>query len=189
MTWVQVTAGGNYKRRMHFCNWFLQAVQDSVLDSTVNPHTPNSISMPTLTTTLPINRLCFPRWYIGPEPCVITSLHDELEFLKDTFKRNGYGDRQIRRDPKRVATTPEKPTSVALLPFVNTTFNRISRMLSRHNIKSVGLPPRNIANFLRPMKDDLGLKTPGVYSILCECGQVYIGQTGRSIDTTIKEHH
>jgi hypothetical protein len=78
---------------------------------------------------------------------------------------------------------------VALLPFVNTTFNRISRMLSRHNIKSVGLPPRKIANFLRPVKDDLGLKTPGVYSIPCECGQVYIEQTGCSIDTRIKEHH
>jgi hypothetical protein len=57
-------------------------------------------------------------------------------------------------------------------------------MLSRH-IKSVGLPPRKIANFLRPVKDDLGLKTKGV----CECGQVYTGQTGRSIDTRIKEHH
>jgi hypothetical protein len=62
-------------------------------------------------------------------------------------------------------------------------------MLSRHNIKSVGLPPRKIANFLRPVKDDLGLKTPGVYSIPCECGQVYIGQTGSPIDTRIKEHH
>jgi hypothetical protein len=62
-------------------------------------------------------------------------------------------------------------------------------MLSRHNIKSVGLPPRKIATFLRPVKDDLGLKTPGVYSIPCECGQVYIGQTGRYIDTRIKEHH
>jgi hypothetical protein len=113
--------------------------------------------------------------------CDHESLHDELEFLKDTFKRNGYGDRQIGRaldPPRRAATTPGKPTSVALLPFVSTTFNHISRVLSRHNIKSVGLLPRKIANFLQPMKDDLGLKTPGVYSIPCECGQVYIGQTG-----------
>jgi hypothetical protein len=124
--------------------------------------------------------------------CDHESLHDELEFLKDTFKRNGYGDRQIRRaldPPKRAATTPEKPTSVALLPFVSTTFNRIIRVLSRHNIKSVGLLPRKTAYFLQPMKDNLGLKTPGVYSILCERGQVYIGQTGRSINTRIKEHH
>jgi hypothetical protein len=162
------------------------------IQSTINPHThtPTSISMPTLTTTLPTNRLCFPRWYIAL--CDHESLHDELEFLKDTFKRNSYSDRQIRRaldPPKRVATTPEKPTLAALLPLVNTTFNRISRMLSWHSIKSVGLPLRKTANFLRPVKDDLGLKTLGVYSIPSVCGQVYIGQTGCSIDTRIKEHH
>jgi hypothetical protein len=39
------------------------------------------------------------------------------------------------------------------------------------------------------VKDDLGLRTPGVYSIPCVCGQVYIGQTGQSIETRIKEHH
>jgi hypothetical protein len=79
--------------------------------------------------------------------CDHESLHDELEFLKDTFKRNGYGNWQIRwalDPPKSVTTTPEKPTSVALLPFVNMTFNHISCMLSRHNIKSVSLPPRKI---------------------------------------------
>jgi hypothetical protein len=66
-------------------------------------------------------------------------------------------------------------------------FNRISRVLAQHDIKSVGLPPRKISSFLRPVKDDLGLRTPGVYSTPCECGQVYIGQTGRSVDTRLKE--
>jgi hypothetical protein len=42
------------------------------IESTINPHTPTSISMLTLTTTLPTNRLCFPCLYIGPEACVIT---------------------------------------------------------------------------------------------------------------------
>jgi hypothetical protein len=41
---------------------------------------------------------------------------------------------------------------VAFLPFVNMTFNRISHMLSRHNIKSVGLLPMKIATFLHPWK-------------------------------------
>jgi hypothetical protein len=36
--------------------------------------------------------------------------------------------------------------------------------------------------------DDLGLKTPRVYSIPCEFSQVYIGQTGCSIETRLKEH-
>jgi hypothetical protein len=67
-------------------------------------------------------------------------------------------------------------------------FNCISRVLAWHNIKSVGVPPRKLSGFLRPVKDDLGLRTPGVYSIPCECGQVYIGQMGRSVDTRLKEH-
>ena len=33
------------------------------------------------------------------------------------------------------------------------------------------------------------LRTLGIYSILCECGRVYIGQSGRSIQTRIKEHN
>jgi hypothetical protein len=33
----------------------------------------------------------------------------------------------------------------------------------------------------------LGLRTPGIYSIRCECGKVYIGQSGRSIQIRIKE--
>jgi hypothetical protein len=41
---------------------------------------------------------------------------------------------------------------------------------------------------LRSVKDDLGLKVPGVYRISCECGKVYVGQTGRSIETRCKEH-
>jgi hypothetical protein len=57
--------------------------------------------------------------------------------------------------------------------------------LSRHNIKFVDLPPRKITSFFRSLKDDLGLKTPGVYRTPCECRQVCFGQTVRSIDIRI----
>jgi hypothetical protein len=127
----------------------------------------------------------------GRSLCDQESLHGELEFLRTTFRQNGYSDRQMRRalnPPVRVTLTPEKPASVAFLPYVSTTFNRIRRLLSRHKIKFVGLPPKKIPSFLRPVKDDLGLKTPGMYSVPCECGQVYIGQTGRSIETRVDEH-
>jgi hypothetical protein len=90
--------------------------------------------------------------------------------------------------PLRVGQSDEKSDSVAFLPYVGTIFNRISRVLARHTIKSVGLPPKKLSGFLRPVKDDLGLRTAGVYSIPCECGQVYTGETGRSVDTRVKEH-
>jgi hypothetical protein len=74
------------------------------------------------------------------------------------------------------------------LVFVSMVFNGINQMMSSH-IRSVGLSPKKITSSLQLVKDDLGLKTPGVYSIPCECGQVYIGQTDHSIETMIKEHH
>jgi len=39
-----------------------------------------------------------------------------------------------------------------------------------------------------PTKDAPGLRTTGIYRILCECGKVYIGQSGRSVQLRIKEH-
>jgi hypothetical protein len=45
-------------------------------------------------------------------------------------------------------------------------------MLGKHNIKSASLPPRKIYNYFPPVKDALGLRTLGVYSISYECGQV-----------------
>jgi predicted GIY-YIG superfamily endonuclease len=38
------------------------------------------------------------------------------------------------------------------------------------------------------VKDNPGLKIPGVYGIPCECGKMYIGQTNRTIETRRKEH-
>jgi len=57
------------------------------------------------------------------------------------------------------------------------------------NIKSVTLPPRKVFSYLPPAQDALGLRTPGIYRIPCECGKVYIGQSGRSIQLRIKEHN
>jgi hypothetical protein len=62
-------------------------------------------------------------------------------------------------------------------------------MLAKRNIKSVARPPRKIFSHLPPVKDALGLRTPGIYSIPCECSRVYIGQSGRSVQLRIKEHN
>jgi hypothetical protein len=120
------------------------------------------------------------------------SLTQKLEYLTIVFKDNGYSPQQIRRamEPAtRAAKTNDKPTSTAHIPYTQTTYDRLSRMLAKHNIKSVTLPPRQIFSYLPTVKDALGIRTPGVYSIPCKCGRVYIGQSGRSIQLLIKEHN
>jgi hypothetical protein len=43
-------------------------------------------------------------------------------------------------------------------------------------------------HLLRSVKDKLSLRTAGIYSIPCECGKVYVGQTGQTIEARLKEH-
>ncbi|XP_033606939.1 uncharacterized protein LOC117282232 [Cryptotermes secundus] len=118
------------------------------------------------------------------------SLHAESVLLGDIFRQNGHNTQQIYRvlscHPS-ISWPDNEPFSVAFLPYVGTIFNQISRVLSWH-IRSVGLPPTKVSSFLRPVKESLGLRTPGVYRIPCKCGKVYIGQTGCSIDTRLKDH-
>jgi hypothetical protein len=73
--------------------------------------------------------------------CDQDSLHAELVFLRDVFKQNGYNNQQIHRvlNCRLNISQPEnKPESVAFLPYVGPIFNRVSRVLSQNNIKSVG---------------------------------------------------
>jgi len=118
------------------------------------------------------------------------SLAPELTFLTNVFKQNGYSHQQIRavKPATRTNKTEDKPTSTAYLPYTQTTYGRLSRMLAKYNIGSVTIPPKKISSYMPPTKDAPGLRTPGIYKIPCECGEVYIRQSGRSVQLRIKEH-
>jgi hypothetical protein len=116
-------------------------------------------------------------------------LPQELKLLPQTFMDNGYSERHIiRAVPREPPQRKEESAVMVPLPFVSATFHRISTALCGHNIKTAGLPPGKLSCFLRPIKGDPVLKMPGVYNIPCECGKVYIGQTGRLIETRVKKH-
>jgi len=61
-------------------------------------------------------------------------------------------------------------------------------MLAKYKIKSFAIPPRKISSYMSPIKDEPGIRTPGLYRMPCECGKVYIGQSGRSIKLRIEEN-
>jgi hypothetical protein len=81
----------------------------------------------------------------------------------------------------KTAKTNDKPASTAYIPYTQATSGRLSRMLAKHNISSVALPPRKIFSQLPPVKDAVGLRTLGIYSTPCECSRVYIGLSGWSV--------
>jgi hypothetical protein len=86
------------------------------------------------------------------------------------------------------AKTKDKLISMAYIPYMQATYGRLIRMLAKHNIKSIPLPPKKISNYLPPVKDAVGLRTPRIYSIPCESGKLYIGQSSHFIQIRNKEH-
>jgi hypothetical protein len=86
----------------------------------------------------------------------------------------------------RTAKTNDKLTLTAYILYTQKIYGRLSRMLAKHIIKSVALPPRKVFSYLPPVKDAFGLRTLGTHNIPCECSRVYIGQS-RSIQLRIKE--
>jgi hypothetical protein len=137
-----------------------------------------------IVTTLRRPRRLTPLIHRAKALCDQDSLTQELEFLTTALKDNGYGPQKIRQamEPATwTATTNDKSTSTAYIPFTQTTYGRLKRMLAKHNIKSVALPPRKIFSYFPPIKDALGLRMLGVYSIPCECSRVCIGQRSLSI--------
>jgi hypothetical protein len=91
--------------------------------------------------------------------CDKDSLTQELEFLTTVFKDNGYSHQQIRQAMElatRTTKTNDKPTSTAYIPYIQTTYGHLSRMLAKHNIKSVAVPHRKIVSYFPPVKNALG---------------------------------
>jgi hypothetical protein len=151
-------------------NFYIEAFEEETLKR-ATPHHP--VNKQDILTTL-VHR--------AKAICNSSSLLQELKFLHQNFWHNGNSEQQILQAlnaPMRAPPQRNKdPVLVTFMLFVGTTFNHISRVLSKHNIKIVGLPPRKLSGSLQPIKDDLALKMPGIYKIPCECGKVYIGQSG-----------
>jgi hypothetical protein len=133
-----------------------------------------------------------------------TSLNEELEHLNQVLTKNGYKSKDIHRTTERLKNKISNSTNMntssekeeekevkkwTILPYLQGTTERISRILGKHNIKVIFKPQNKIAQLLPNPKDSRPhLETPGVYRIPCSCGKVYIGETGRKISTRIKEH-
>jgi hypothetical protein len=124
-------------------------------------------------------------WFTEPNPCVKVT----------AYKRNWTSWELLLRKihwafkpTTKICKLYDKPVSTALLPYIHAMYNCLRCLLSRHNIKSGALPPKKICGFLWLVKDAIGFKTPGVYSMPCKCARVYNGQTGRSTDIRIKKH-
>ena len=95
---------------------------------------------------------------------------------------------KARTSPKKEPLAKFKSTAV--LPYVQGVSEPLRRCLEQQGIRTVFKSETTLRTHLVRPKDSVDpAKQDGVvYRIPCECGKVYIGETGRSMHERIKEH-
>lgn len=122
--------------------------------------------------------------------CDEENIQAELEHVTKVLTKNGYRKNIIKncikhRNDKNNTKNLDKK---AFLPYMKGVSEKIGKILSKHNIKTIFKPPPKVREFLSSPKDKIPLNTPGVYNVPCSCGKSYIGETKRSISIRLKEH-
>lgn len=117
----------------------------------------------------------------------------EHQHIKSALKANGYPKRFIQNHSTRKQQKQQEEETIgfATMPYVQGVTERIQRVLGQYNIKSCVRPLRTLKQILSRPKDTISKEkqTGVVYSIPCdECNAVYVGETGRSLATRLKEH-
>ena len=94
------------------------------------------------------------------------------------------------RKPKTNAEPATEFKSTAVLPYVQGLSDQLRRCLQQQGVRAVFKSETALRSHLVRPKDAVdSTKQDGVvYRIPCECGKVYIGETGRPMQDRIKEH-
>ena len=79
--------------------------------------------------------------------------------------------------------------STAVLPYIQGVSEPLRRCLEQQSIGTIFKSDTTLRSHLVGLKDtvDPAKQDGGVYRIPCECGKVYIGETGRSMQERIKK--
>ena len=125
-------------------------------------------------------------------PSVISK---EKKHLSSVLVSNGYPSSFIRKLTKTTKPTANnEPTqefkSTAVLLYIKGVSEVLGRCLQQQGVRNVFKSDTTLRSYLVRPKDTLepGKQDGVVYKIPCECGKVYIGETGRAMQDRIKEH-
>ena len=90
----------------------------------------------------------------------------------------------LKTSDNKITTNPR-----AYLPYIQGVTDKISRILMKNNIMTSFKPLETIKKRMGSVKDPVDhTQFRGVYKILCSCNISYIGETGCSFHTRLKEH-
>ena len=116
-----------------------------------------------------------------------SAICEEKKHLSAVLVSHGYPSSFVQ---KLTRTRKAAPRVEPVLPYIKGVSEPLRRCLQQKGIRAVFKPDTTLRSHLVRTKDTVDpAKQDGVvYMIPCECGKVYIGETGRSMHERIKEH-
>jgi hypothetical protein len=122
--------------------------------------------------------------------------NNEVKKVEDILASNKYPIRLVRqvknmreKSGRKVDNTI-KPEATVSLPYVPRLSEKIKKIASGLNIRAVFTSRNTIRSNLVRFKPRMQpiIKKGVIYSIPCECGKSYIGETGRTLQVRLDEH-
>ena len=124
-----------------------------------------------------------------------TLCHLRGEHLSSVLVPNGYPFSFLQKltktgKPNNSAEPAYEFKAAAVLPYVKGLSEQLRRCLQQQDVRAVFKSETTLRSQLVRPKDavDPAKQDGVVYRIPCECGKVYIGETGRPMQDRIKEH-
>ena len=126
----------------------------------------------------------------------------EEQHVVEALKQCGYPEWSFRRVRKQFSTKlerkreknqrkeGERSRGQVILPYVKGVTEGVSRIFNKHSVSTAVKPLQTLRNILVHPKDNIDPldRSKIVYRIACRsCDTVYIGETGRKLDTRVKE--
>ena len=130
----------------------------------------------------------------GIVKCLYRAKRLVTKHLSSVLVSNGYPSSFVQKISKARTAPKKEPVaefkSTAILPYVQGVSEPLRRCLEQQGIRTVFKSDTTLRSHLVRPKDTVdSAKQDGVvYRIPCECGKVYIWETGRSIHERINEH-
>ncbi len=123
----------------------------------------------------------------------------EEEHVTQALRQNGYPLKMIERISKKMSTNSARnsimedrqPVATVVLPYIRNVSESIRRILTPLNIRTCFRPHKTLRQLLVHPKTPIQINQRNgvVYKITCgTCKEVYIGQTGRTLQHRVKEH-
>lgn len=146
--------------------------------------------------SIPLHKSCqpWPPWWIESiRSQMQTILNRNWIFWKTSLNNTIFLTQEIHRvinsgQGKCVKVEEEVIKGLAIIRFCRSPSNCITLILTRQNIKTITRPYMKMRDLMSSVKDPLGLWVPVVYQTPFACGEVYVGQMGRTITIRQQEH-